>query len=87
MTHSADQAYWRELEANAHLPEIQELIRQEIQSGTIRVRPNGDGGIRVVPIFISEDGEQVELELAPAPPQDDPAASKRGALHGRITRR
>ena len=30
-----------------HLPEVQELIPQEIQKGTIRVRPNPDGSIRI----------------------------------------
>ena len=39
MIHRTDDARWRELESNAHLPEVQELIRQEIQNGTIRVRP------------------------------------------------
>ena len=39
MIHPTDEARWRELESKAHLPEVQELIRQEIQRGTIRVRP------------------------------------------------
>ena len=39
MIHPTDEARWRELESNAHLPEVQELIRQEILNGTIRVRP------------------------------------------------
>ena len=47
MARSGDDAYWRELESHAHLPEVQELIRQEVQKGTIRVRPNPDGSIRI----------------------------------------
>jgi hypothetical protein len=50
MKHLTDEAYWRDLESNAHLPDVQELIRQEIQNGTIRVRPRPDGGIRIVPV-------------------------------------
>jgi hypothetical protein len=50
MACSGDDAYWRDLEAYAHLAEVQELIRQEILNGTIRVRPNPDGSIRIVPV-------------------------------------
>ena len=54
MIHPTDEARWRDLEANAHLPEVQELIRQEILSGTIRVRPKPGGGIRILPIGIPD---------------------------------
>ena len=54
MACSGDDAYWRDLEAHAHLPEVQELIRREIQKGTIRVRPNPDGSIRIVPVRQAE---------------------------------
>jgi len=57
MAQSADEADWRDLESNAHLPEVQERIRQEIQRGTIRVRPNSDGGIRIVPVRQPEDAK------------------------------
>jgi hypothetical protein len=57
MIHPTDEARWRELESNAHLPEVQELIRQEIQKGTIRVRPNPDGSIRIVPVQQPETRE------------------------------
>jgi len=89
MSHSADEAYWRELESNAHRPEIQELIRQEIQAGAIRVRPGREGGIRIVPLVVSESGETLEVELAaaPAPPKEEPSPSKGGALRGRVARR
>jgi hypothetical protein len=50
MARSGDDAYWRDLESHAHLSDVQELIRQEIQKGKIRVRPNPDGSIRIVPI-------------------------------------
>ena len=50
MARSGDDAHWRDLEAHAHLLEVQELIRQEIQKGTIRVRPDPDGSIRIMPV-------------------------------------
>jgi hypothetical protein len=50
MARSGDDAYWRDLESHADLREVQELIREEIQKGTIRVRPNPDGSIRIVPV-------------------------------------
>jgi hypothetical protein len=40
---------WRSLQAEAHSPEAQEVIRQEIFKGTIRVVPGPDGGIRIIP--------------------------------------
>lgn len=44
---------WSALEAQAHLPEIQETIKREITRGTIRVCPTANGLIRIVPT--SED--------------------------------
>jgi hypothetical protein len=85
MTQSADDAYWRDLEANAHRPEVQELIREEIQNGTIRVRPNGEGRIRVVPIGMPEIEEPIEVRVPPAPSQDEASVSRRAP--GRIARR
>jgi hypothetical protein len=49
MTYPIDEARWRDLESNAHLPEIQELIRQEIQNGTIRTEFNLTSG-KIKPI-------------------------------------
>jgi hypothetical protein len=40
---------WEELQARAHLPEVQELIRREIYRGTIRVVPLPDGGLKIIP--------------------------------------
>ena len=54
MARSGDDADWRGLESQTHVPEVQELIRQEIQKGTIRVRPQPDGGIRIVPVRQAE---------------------------------
>lgn len=65
MTQSAKDAYWRDLESNAHLPEVQELIPEEIQSGTIRVCPNGESGIRIMPVDMPVGGQPVEMELPP----------------------
>ena len=50
MPRSGEKALWRDLESHAQLPEVQEIIRQEIHKRTIRVRPNPDGSIRIVPI-------------------------------------
>ncbi len=47
MTHWAEEARWRDLESNAHLPEVQDHIRHAIKSGTIRVHPNSEGRIRI----------------------------------------
>jgi hypothetical protein len=54
MATSGNDAYWRDLESHAHLPDVQELIREEIQKGWIRVRPNPDGSIRIVPLRAPE---------------------------------
>jgi hypothetical protein len=50
MIDPTDEARWRDFEAAAHLPEVQEVIRQGILSGRIRVRPKPGGGIRIVPV-------------------------------------
>jgi hypothetical protein len=72
MAHRSDEARWRDLESDAHLPEVQEIIRQEIQDGTIRVRPKPGGGISIVPIDAPDGGEleEVEIEPPPAPPEE-----------------
>jgi hypothetical protein len=56
MARSDDDDYWRDLESHAHLPEVQEIIREEIRKGTIRVRSNPDGSIRIVPLRPAERG-------------------------------
>ena len=87
MIHPTDEARWRELESNAHLPDVQELIRQEILNGTIRVCPKRGGGIRIVPVGIPESGEPIEVELPPTPSQEDTIPSRRVAFRGRLARR
>jgi len=87
MTRSADEAYWRDLESNAHQPDVQELIREEIQSGTIRVRPNGEGKIRIVPIGMPESEEPIDAEVPPAESQDDTSPSSKVPLRRHIARR
>jgi len=87
MTHPTDRARWRELESNAHLPEVQQLIRQEILNGTIRVRPKPGGGIRILPVGIPESKEPIEEEPSPAPSQDETSLSGRVAHRGRLARR
>jgi hypothetical protein len=81
------EAHWRELESNAHLPDVQELIRQEIQRGTIRVRPRPGGGIRILPVGNPESGEPIEEEPPPASSQEETALLKRVAFRGRLARR
>ena len=49
MTPHERTAGWDRLEANAHLEEVQEIIRGEIARGMIRVIPAPDGGVRIIP--------------------------------------
>ncbi len=72
MTQPTHESPWRDLEAKAHLPEVQEIIRQEIQSGTIRVRPKPDGGICIVPVGVPEYEELEDAEALPPPLQGEP---------------
>ena len=87
MKHPTDDARWRELESKAHLPEVQELIRQEILNGTIRVRPKPGGGIRIVPVGMPEREKPMEVDLPPASSQDETSPSRRVAFRGRLARR
>ncbi len=86
MTHPTNEALWRELESKAHLFDVQELIREEILSGTIRVRPKPDGGIRIVPVGFPESEEPIELKAPPAPSQEETSLSGRVARRGRLAR-
>jgi hypothetical protein len=54
MARSGDDTYLRDLESHSHLTEVQAYIREEIRKGTIRVRPNPDGSIRIVPVRSAE---------------------------------
>ena len=52
---------WATLQAKAHLPEAQAIIRREIARGAIRVVPASGGGIRIIPMdrdSPSEDGHE-----------------------------
>ena len=80
MIHPTDDARWRDLEANAHLPEVQELIRQEILNGAIRVRPKPGGGIRIVPVGIPDSGELREMD--PRPPHFKMGRARPGQWFG-----
>jgi hypothetical protein len=55
-------AHWGALQAKAHLPEVQAIIRREIACGSIWVTATPAGGIRIIPV----DGSTVE-ESEPAP--------------------
>ena len=87
MIHPTVEARWRELESNAHLPDVQELIRQEIQSGTIRVRPKPGGGIRIVPVGLPENQQLEEMESLPVPSQEEASPDRRVARRGRFAHR
>jgi hypothetical protein len=67
MIHPTDLAYWRDLETNAHLPEMQALIRKEILSGMIRVRPRPGGGILIIPVGMPESGGPTAMDPPPPP--------------------
>ena len=41
---------WEILQAKAHLPEFQAIIREEIYLGTIRVTHAPGGGIQIIPM-------------------------------------
>ena len=84
---SRDEARWRDLEASAHLPDVQELIRQEIQRGTIRVRPKPGGGIRIVPVGLPENQQLEEIEPLPVPSQEEASPTRRMARRGRFAHR
>ena len=71
MVRRTNEAYFRDLESSAHLPEVQELIREEIQNGAIRVRPKPGGGIQISPVGMPELGESIELETPPALSQEE----------------
>jgi hypothetical protein len=71
MPHRSDEARWRDLESDAHLPEVQEIIREEIQNGAIRVRPKPGGGICIVPLHVPDNGEVGETEILPGQSQDE----------------
>jgi hypothetical protein len=86
MIHRTDQARWRDLESGAHLPDVQELIRQEIQNGTIRVRPRAGGGIRIVPVGTPESEEPIEVETPPVPSQDETSTSRKVTRRVRLGR-
>ena len=68
-----DHSRWKALEREAHRPEVQDLIRQEIRNGAIRVVPDLKGGIRIIPT--------VPEQKAP-PPRGGPDALPR-ARHSR----
>jgi hypothetical protein len=87
MAYPTDEARWRELESNAHLPEVQELIRQEIRDWTIRVRPKPGGGIRIVPMPRHEGDGPIEEESSSDPSQDEARPLREVLRRGRLARR
>ena len=56
---------WETLQARAHLPEVQAIIRRGISRGTIRVVPAAGGGIRIIPT--TDDRPFEALEPSPPP--------------------
>jgi hypothetical protein len=51
------------VQAKAHLPEVQAIIRRGISRGTIRVVPAAGGGIRIIPT--TDDSPFQSLEASP----------------------
>jgi hypothetical protein len=87
MNHPTEKAYWRDLESNAHLPDVQELIRQDIERGMIRVSPDREGGIRIMPVG-NRDYEETEAPGAlQAPSQDDQIPPTKVPRRGPLARR
>jgi hypothetical protein len=64
--------WWAYLETNSHLPEFQEYIRREIQSGRIRVVPGAEGRVRII-----AEGEIPALDLPDAEMGAAPLSMKR----------
>ena len=74
-------SHWVALQANAHLPEVQAIIRREIARGTIWVTATPAGGIRIIPVA----GSTVE-EPGPTPRarhEHDQPTRKESVLHVR----
>ena len=86
MSHRTKEARWRDLESTADMLNVQELIRYEILSGTIRVRPKPGGGIRIVPVGMPEREVPIEEEPQLAPSQEETSLSGRVARRGRLAR-
>jgi hypothetical protein len=84
MIHRRDEARLRDLESKAHLPDVQKLIRQEIQRGTIRVRPKPGGGICIAPVGMSENDEPIEVEAPPTSSQDEVRPSRKLVRRDRL---
>jgi hypothetical protein len=84
-----DLDYWRDLETNAHLPEMQALIREEILSGAIRVRPRPGGGILIMPVSMPESGGPMAMDPPPAPipGRDEPTQGRLLTLRARSSNR
>jgi hypothetical protein len=60
---SDEDVRWWEVESLAYLSEVQDLIREEIREGTIRVRPKPDGSIRIVPVPCPEFPRSTRCKL------------------------
>jgi hypothetical protein len=86
MPHWSDEARWRQLESEAHLPEVQDIIREEIQNGAIRVRPKPEGGICIVPIDTPDSAEVQEMEPPAAPTHDGTSPLRRAVRTRRVQR-
>jgi hypothetical protein len=63
---------WELLQARAHLPEAQAIIRREISRGTIRVVPAAGGQIRIIPTPDDNPFQALERSQPPCPGSIEP---------------
>jgi hypothetical protein len=86
MSHRSDKARCRDLQSDAHLPEVQGIIRGDIQNGTIRVRPKPEGGILIVPTGRLDDVEVRAVEASPVQSQTENNPLRRAVRRHKLAR-
>jgi hypothetical protein len=86
MPHRSDEARWRDLESEAHLPEVQHSIQEEIHNGTIRIRPKPGGGICIEPIEIPDEVEVRDMQPLPTQSQTETSPLRRAVRRRQLVR-
>ncbi len=67
--------HWNALEANAHHPEVQQRIREEIRKGTIRVVPAPGGGVKIIPLARPDPNSRSQFPPRASTPGPYPSLS------------